>query len=227
MKNIFTILQEERDRILEMHENATKNQYLNEQVLPVAPSPYSQFAQIPDLSKQPVPKSNKVSSYTTQKWNQFKRFDMVSITRGISAGAKFEATSNPLVVRANNVNAFYATGTGNDWTKFGKPMSVSFYCEQGKFYFTGEKQGYVSEQLSKPLVKYVCGYKPQTKIEAPGSAKTENPKTDQVTDKQNLSQQTGTNVVDLNKQIQQSLGIQNPTGKISDADVDAIIAKLG
>jgi hypothetical protein len=42
-----------------------------------------------------------------------------------------------------------------------------------------------------------------------------------------LSQQTGTNVVDLNKQIQQSLGIQNPTGKISDADVDAIIAKLG
>ena len=187
-----------------MHENATKNQYLNEQVLPVAPSPYSQFAKIPDLSKQPVPKSNKVSSYTTQKWNQFKQGSSINNTRGIGAGAKFEATSNPLVVRAQNINAYYADDV-NTWKKFGKPISVSFYCSQGKFYFTGEKEGYVSEQLSKPLVKYVCGYKPQAKTETPAGAKTEEPKTDQITDKPNLSQQTGTNVVDLNKQIQPEL----------------------
>lgn len=157
MKNIFEILQEEKTRILEMHESATKNQYLNEQVTNF--SPYSQYAEIPDLSNKTAPKSDKVASYTTTKWNQFSHADQVStnISMGFKPGVKFEATQNPKIVTAKNVTVLSHSKTDGSWKPMSGQKQVSFYCQQGKFFVEGNKTAYVSAQLSAVLVKYVCG----------------------------------------------------------------------
>jgi hypothetical protein len=227
MKDIFKILQEEKNRILGMHESATKNQYLGEQSFaPYNTGNYQLDSAVANLPNQPVPKKpTKGSSYTTQNWNQFKREDMVSFTRGISKGTKFEVTSNPLIVTAKNITAFYASGVGNDWTKYGNPISISFYCSKGKFYFTGEKQGYVSETLSKSLVKYVCGYKSNGEKQPTQPPVKQPNKTTQPGSKGTPSQ-SNSQLIELNKQIQQLLGNQAPTGKITDTDIDAILSKL-
>lgn len=57
MKDIFKILQEEKDRILEMHESATKNQYLGEQTFGAYNSGnYQLDSAVKNLSNQPKPK---------------------------------------------------------------------------------------------------------------------------------------------------------------------------
>jgi len=157
MKNIFEILQEEKNRILEMHESATKNQYLNEQVTNF--SPYSQYAKIPDLSNPTAPKSDKVASYTTTKWNQFSHADQPStnISIGFKPGVKFEATQNPKIVTAKNVDVLNKSTTDSSWKPTKGQKRVSFYCQQGKFFVEGNKTAYVSSQLSAVLVKSVCG----------------------------------------------------------------------
>jgi pyruvate/2-oxoglutarate dehydrogenase complex dihydrolipoamide acyltransferase (E2) component len=38
---------------------------------------------------------------------------------------------------------------------------------------------------------------------------------------------SNTQLIDLNKQIQQSLGNQQPTGQITNTEIDAILTKLG
>jgi hypothetical protein len=43
MKNLFTILESEKQRILEMHINATKRNYLTEQKHPVESNLYKSF----------------------------------------------------------------------------------------------------------------------------------------------------------------------------------------
>ena len=38
---------------------------------------------------------------------------------------------------------------------------------------------------------------------------------------------SGNQLTNINKQIQQLLGNQSPTGKITDAEIDSILTKLG
>ena len=168
MKQIFEILQEERARILEMHEDATKKQYLMELEEPGDPGFGATQSELNKndnsqraLGAPEVKSIEKKPSYTTKNWNQFYHGQFLHakvVSRGISKGTKFEVTNDPLKITAKNVNVFFADG--NNWVKKPKLTSISFYCKQGKFYIQGEeKTPYVSETLSKALVKYVCGYK--------------------------------------------------------------------
>lgn len=168
MKQIFEILQEERDRILHLHEDATKRQYLIELEEPGDVgfgATQSELDKVDNSQRAlgaPEVKSKigKSSSYTTSKWNQFSYGQAFAgnVSRGISKGVKFQVTNDPFKITAKNVNVFFRDG--DNWVKKSKPASISFYCKQGKFYFQGEeKMPYVSAQLSNALVKYVCGYK--------------------------------------------------------------------
>jgi hypothetical protein len=168
MKQIFEILQEERDRILEMHEDATKKQYLTELEEPGDlgfGATQSELDKVDNSQRAlgaPEEKSKikKNSSYTTTNWNQFSpsQASASMVTRGIPKGTKFEVTNDPFKITAKNINVSFRKD-GN-WVKKPQLASVSFYCKQGKFYIQGEEKfPYVSETLSKALVKYVCGYK--------------------------------------------------------------------
>lgn len=297
MKDIFKILQEEKDRILGMHESATKNQYLG------------------IISEQAF----VVPSYTTKKWNQFsdENESSLKVWVGIQPGVKFEATKDSGIITAKNVQTY--TNTTNGWVRSTQgPRYVSFYCKRGKFYFQGDKTGWVSAQLSSALVNNLCGkLNYQTKIATPGtkftqskdsSFTTENggiadgprkgttwtwdgkqatapganggtvifkcypskpgfnfqfenflykdngllkgalfkqfcrvadntqkppaevappPKTETPPPHTELSQQRNSQLMDLNKQIQQLLGNQTPTGKLTDDDINNIMIKLG
>jgi hypothetical protein len=104
MKQIFEILQEEKDKILEMHVNATKKQYLIELEEPDDPgfgASQSELDKVDNSQRAlgtPEEKIEKKSSYTTQKWNQFSYSQASTslVTRGIAKGAKFEVTNDPL-----------------------------------------------------------------------------------------------------------------------------------
>ena len=241
MKDIFKILQEEKDRILEMHESATKNQYLGEQTFGAYNTGNYQldsavknfYSQPQNLTPKPK-KNNKSSSYTTKEWNQFSPATTVSgnVSIGFKPGVKFEATNNPYIVTAKNVNVLNKDVSTREWVTTQGQKRFSFYCQQGKFYFQGNQTGYVSAQLSKALVKYVCGYKGGAKqpgTEQPGTEQpgTEQPGTGQPGTGQPGTGQPNTQVIELNKQIQQLLGNQQPTGQITDTDIDAILTKLG
>ena len=98
------------------------------------------------------------ASYTTTKWNQFsgENDPTTKTTMGFGSGVKFEATKDPLIVTAKNVNTKKWLD-GNNWEPIEGQKRVSFYCKKGKFYFEGNNNGYVSHQLATPLVKNVCG----------------------------------------------------------------------
>jgi hypothetical protein len=229
MKDIFKILQEEKNRILGMHESATKNQYLGEQSFaPYNTGNYQLDSAVANLPNQPVPKkSSKVSSYTTTKWNQFSYAGTLTtnVSIGFKPGAKFEATQNPKIVTAKNVNVLNKDMNNGSWVPTEGQKRVSFYCEQGKFFFEGDKNPYVSAQLSAVLVKYVCGYKSNGEKQPTQPPVKQPDKTTQPGSKGTPSQ-SNSQLIELNKQIQQLLGNQAPTGKITDTDIDAILSKL-
>ena len=120
------------------------------------------------------------ASYTTTKLNQFswEKDQTTKMSLGFSSGVKFEATKDPLIVTAKNVNTKRWVG-GNDWEPNEGQERVSFYCKKGKFYFEGDTNGYVSHQLATPLVKNVCG---RTAVVTPEIPLVVTPKSDHVCD---------------------------------------------
>ena len=120
------------------------------------------------------------ASYTTTKWNQFslENAPTTKTTMGFGSGVKFEATKDPLIVTAKNVNTKIWLG-GNVWQPNEGQVRVSFYCKKGKFYFEGNTDGYVSHQLATPLVKNVCG---RTAVVTPEIPLVVTPKSDHVCD---------------------------------------------
>ena len=258
MKNILTILEEEKTRILEMHQNATKRQYLNEQTIgPFNPVTVAQSGiNIPLF--QPTPKK---SSYTTTRWNELRQADKSIAFYGITKGATFQVSKSRgnKVLTSTNAKILHKPSMNGNWAQI-DTTRISFFCGKGKFYIQNETTEFYNETLGKALVKYVCGYTPQEKKQP------EKPKTNQLTDDQKLEKATncghstwdayqksgwkcpgvknnqnvysggggentpsssGTNVSDINTQIQQLLGNQSPTGQITDADIDLILTKLG
>jgi hypothetical protein len=106
---------------------------------------------------KPLIMEQTTASYTTQKFNQFYYKNASGHqTMGFKPGVKFEATKDSKIVTAKNVDVL--NFWNNKWESKGKKR-VSFYCEQGKFYFEGDNLGYVDEskQLAPNLVKNVCG----------------------------------------------------------------------
>ena len=120
------------------------------------------------------------ASYTTTKWNKFslENAPTTKTTMGFGSGVKFEATKDPLIVTAKNVNTKIWLG-GNVWQPNEGQVRVSFYCKKGKFYFEGNTDGYVSHQLATPLVKNVCG---RTAVVTPEIPLVVTPKSDHVCD---------------------------------------------
>jgi hypothetical protein len=237
MKQIFEILQEERDRILEMHEDATKKQYLMELEEPGDPgfgATQSELDKVDNSERAlgaPEEKSKikKNPSYTTQNWNQFSYAGTLTnnATVGFKPGAKFESTQDPKIVRAKNVKVFVRDRISGDspaWVPDPKGQkNVSFYCKQGKFYFEGNKLPYVSKTLSKALVKYVCGYK---KEKTNNTQQVEIPKPEEVDalNKKNDSLQKGSKFDTDSQRLRKSR--VSVVSKPNDTALDQILTKI-
>lgn len=138
-KNLFNIESDEIKRILSLHEERTKNQYLN------------------IISEQSAtPKSNefKVASFTNQTQLIFSTYfgDEGYVVEPQTA--KFEASTNSNIATAKNVPIRIRDNEGN---YISKKVNISFYCNQGKYFFTGDKNPYTQNKLTPNLVKNVCG----------------------------------------------------------------------
>jgi len=132
MKQIFEILQEERDRILDIHESATKNQYLNTLIVE------EKEAQI--LTE---------GEYITKQFNTFG----TTLKNGVAAiakGVKFEP-SKKLVgyLIANPKTIYRGNGVGN-WDK-DPGETVQYNCSAGKFRIGKGEMGLYNTTLSKAL----------------------------------------------------------------------------
>ena len=104
---------------------------------------------------------------------------------------------------------------------------VIYGCSSGKFRITND--GYKTDRWYDEgkwltnMLKKVCSYvepKPSTQDNTKQVVTPKKVKTGYVAP---LNPQQ---IVDTTKQIQQSLGIQNPTGQLTTSDVDMIISKL-
>ena len=160
MKKIFEILQEEKDRILKMHQNATKNQYLNEQIVggynPVTVAQSGNNFQInPQILKNAT---QKQKSFTSTKWHNLTKVNPKEFI-GISAGATFEVTTDSSILTAKNAKVSQQN-FDRKWNP-SKPKRVSYYCKKGKFYIQDIKGEFYDSTLSKTLNEKVCYYKDQ------------------------------------------------------------------
>ena len=132
MKNLFEIDSSEIKRILNLHEERTKTQYLD------------------IVSEQDT--SFTIPSYTTTKSNGLRQADKSTAFLFLPQNTKFEATKDSKIVTAKNVNI-----TNKEGGIQKENVRVSFYCQQGKFFIQNDTNGYLSEVLAKALVSNVCG----------------------------------------------------------------------
>jgi hypothetical protein len=212
MKNTFKILEEEKVRILEMHENATKNQYLNEQQTTKIPTTYT--VRNPELI---LTGQNKKTTASAEDLKIFKGAKFIKQGSTIVANTKYQ-----FLDRLGNV----IIGLGQNPSMRGKKTyqgNVTYGCSTGKYTVNMRTDLMFYDKTLSPMLNKMCQAKttetqPTTPTVTPTPAKTQVPKT-QVP--------LGVNVSDLNKQIQQSLGNQQPTGQITDTEIDAILTKLG
>lgn len=209
MKDIFKILQEEKDRILGMHKIATENQYLNEQQTPT-----TYTVRNPEIILTGQKKT------TTQAAEDLKIFK----------GAKFTKQGNNVVANTNyqfvdslgNVIIGVGQNPGQRAVKTYKG-NVTYGCSTGKYTVNMRTDLMFYDKTLSPMLQKMCKSKTGEKQPVSQAPKTQVPKTQAP----KTQAPSGTKVLDLNKQIQQSLGNTQPTGQISDAEIDAILAKLG
>ena len=150
-KDLFKIDSDEVKRILSLHEERSKNQYLG-----ILSEQNNQF---------------KVSSYTTTKINGLRDPYKDKAFKFIPQNTKFESTKDSKIVTAKNVSIKNKNG---EVVKNYENVRVSFHCAQGKFFVQNDTTGYLSEGLAQSLVKNVCGrvnYK--TKIATSGTKFTQ------------------------------------------------------
>jgi len=207
MKKLFEVNNDEIKRILTLHESRTKSQYLDVISEQVGTSPYIK--------------------YVTSKQNCFDG------SRCVPAGTTF-------VPFNENVAIAYGVRLNNQES----PVNVKFYCKSPDFRFgisfqAGESIVY-NERLKSTLLQKVCGHPKNTSSKPTVEPKqvvkkyldtvTVKPKTQQVVNTKspqvNRQQQFVQQVKTYNTQIQTSLGVQKPTGQITDADLDNILTKL-
>ena len=209
MENIFKILEEEKDRILEMHKIATKNQYLIEQQTSQIPTTYTvKNAQV-TLKGQ-----NKKTTAAAEDLKIFKGAKFIKQGGNIVANTKYQFLDifgNVIIgVGQNSSMRANKTYQGN----------VTYGCSTGKYTVNMRTDLMFYDKTLSPMLQKMC----QAKTTETQPA-TQAPKTQKTAPKTQVP--SGTKVLDLNKQIQQYLGNQQPTGQITDTDIDAILTKLG
>jgi hypothetical protein len=132
MKQIFEILQEERDRILNIHESATKNQYLNTLIV--------EEKEVQILTE---------GEYVTKQFNTFG----TTLKNGVAAiakGVKFEPSKKSVgYLIANPKTIYRGNGVGN-WDK-DPGETVQYNCSAGKFRIGKGEMNLYNTALSKGL----------------------------------------------------------------------------
>jgi len=217
MKNTFKILEEEKVRILEMHENATKNQYLNEQQTAKIPTTYT--VRNPEII---LTGQNKKTTASAEDLKIFKGAKFIKQGSTIVANTKYQ-----FLDRFGSV----IIGVGQNPSMRGKKTyqgNVTYGCSTGKYTVNMRTDLMFYDKTLSPMLNKMCQAK-TTKTQTTTSP-VEPPPVEPPPTKTQVSKTQvplGVNVSDLNKQIQQSLGNQQPTGQITDTEIDAILAKLG
>jgi hypothetical protein len=206
MKQIFEILQEERDRILNIHESATKNQYLNTLIVEG-----EQTELITEEAK---------GEYVTKQFNKFY-VGNYDIAAGIAKGVKFVPSKNTVGYLVANPKTIYRTnGIGKMVAKPGE--FVQYSCSHGKFR-VGKDGGMAlwNEALSKAL-RPLCAETKRTN----NTKQVETPKPEEVdalNKKNNLLQKGSQFDADSKKLRNSRVSVIN---KPNDTALDQILAKI-
>lgn len=215
---MFKILQEEKDRILGMHKIATKNQYLIEQQTSQIPTTYTvKNAQV-TLKGQ-----NKKTTAAAEDLKIFKGAKFIKQGGNIVANTKYQ-----FLDMFGNV----IIGVGQNSSMRGNKTyqgNVTYGCSTGKYTVNMRTDLMFYDKTLSPMLNKMCQAKttetqPTTQAPKAQTPKAQAPKA-QAPKVQ--APKSNTQLIDLNKQIQQSLGNQQPTGQITNTEIDAILTKLG
>jgi len=220
MRNLFEVDSNEMRRILSLHKESTKQQYLN-----LISETRSQTQAEIDAE---YASKNAVTPPTTTKQFNGLNYTLQNDQTFIGAvGGKKITVPAQTIVTVDQTNKKLNIGK---YFKFGcQPITVS----QTPFYYTSYdgkiNYGNQGSALTNILRKRYCkGTELKSNEEILGKKKTvqQKPKvggSPKVGGQVTLNPQQ---ITDTIKQVQQSVGIQNPTGQMTDTDVDTLIAKL-
>jgi len=208
MRNLFEVDSNEMRRILSLHKESTKKQYLN--VISEQTNPDGQSFTL----------SNDVNlENETSGQSELKLFK----------GAVFKIANKNLLYSKTNYQ-FAGTMFGNTGGKKATPGVIWYRCDTGKYSVKGQDSVKYYSPADNPglneIAKNLCAKsktfvpKKKTTQQTPKTSEKSKVKTGYVAP---LNPQQ---ITDTIKQVQQSVGIQNPTGQITDTDVDTLIAKL-
>ena len=264
MKNLFEIDSNEIKRILLLHEESTKKQYLNvisEQEIPLVNygnyNPYQQAFENEKLAKDKKPQNNGVRSFSLNLNCNLESVSKTGWELRLFKSAVFNISKENLLYSKTQLQKF-STWSGNE---SGKPYSgiVWYNCKSGKFSVKGsenEEKYYLppgydtfktnllslcktskTNNLKDPKIedgkKSLNSQEKQARAEKCGYANWEKyrdgqwacPKTNKI-DSSQVTTFTPQQMVDTTKEVQTLMGIQNPTGQLTDTDIDLIITNL-
>jgi len=204
MKNLFEVDGDEIKRILSLHESSTKKQYLN--VISEQAKPATESFTLADV----VSLENKVSGQPELK---------------LFKGAVFKIAKKNLLYSKTKYQTAGDIGGSTSETMSG---TIWYNCATGKFSVRGQEPiQYYNESYPTLTTKCtdLCA-KSKTFVKPATQDKTKKVVDPSKVKTGYVAPLNPQQMVDTIKQVQQSVGIQNPTGQITDTDVDALIAKL-
>jgi len=218
MKNLFEIDSNEIKRILSLHKESTKNQYLNvisEQAKPAVES----FT---------LDKAINLENASDKRLSELKLFK----------GATFKIANKNLLYSRTKfklVNSTIGTASTNltDGVIWYRCDTFKFSVkgvESIKYFNEDEKISNFSNNLKNLCAKSKTFVKPATKdktkkVVGPSKVKTGTVSTPG-TETKSGTVSTPSQLVDTVKQIETNIGIPTPTGQMTDVAIDALIAKL-
>ena len=264
MKNIFDVDSNEIKRILSLHEESTKKQYLNVISEDNGEGSYASF----DPTQYDYSKVFQKSKVTTKQLNEPRSFslnlncNLESVSKTgwelrLFKSAVFNISKENLLYSKTQLQKF-STWSGNE---SGKAYSgiVWYNCKSGKFSVKGsenEEKYYLppgydtfktnllslcktskTNNLKDPKIengkKSLNSQEKQARAEKCGYANWQKykegqwtcPKTNKI-DSSQVTTFTPQQMVDTTKEVQTLMGIQNPTGQLTDTDIDLIITNL-
>ena len=246
MKNIFDVDSNEIKRILSLHEESTKKQYLNvlnevdtlDQTIDKLKISAKNNTGNKKATTKPVQDPDALSSYTTTSINNLENVTTGQLELEFYKGTKFVkkmSKSNTPYLVSQLVSAKFKSDSGLDPSE-GNAIKgkIIYWCSgkiAGKYQFSAEDHKYKKNELwyddanLTPMLSRVCKYKSPNPIIKPEIKKDEVKKG--VVTKQAVNGQTfATQNTELTKQIQTSLGNTTPTGQITDTDLDLILTQL-
>lgn len=250
-KDLFKIDSDEVMRILSLHEERSKNQYLNiinEEGGNVSNPDYGKSSASNVQPKQKITplQSWTVSSasYSLENAKGGTSDNELKIFKGVKFVQKINKQGKPYLITQATTVQLPDTVSGK--INGQATASVIYNCATGKFSLTNVKniktpsvqfqdksqrwydeERYLTAQLTK-----VCQYKAPKQEPAKVEKKVDGKVRGNVGGNaggggQSQPKQFNQDIINTNTQIQTSIGVQSPTGQMTDADIDAILAKLG